>query len=726
VPPRSETSNVRELKNLRGHLEIAAASPRTVVTRGVVVDIAPMREAVVALRHSEALNRAVVDALAEGVVVLAPSGDVVLWNASALDLLGAEPEDLRSAAAEVLAGATLLRRGGRWLRGRAGAGPAPGALHVVSFEDVTDRHEAAERLRAERDRAQRYLDVASTMMVVIGADARIALLNRKGGEVLGHAEHELLGRDWFEAVVPAAERLDARLRFTRQVSGVDAHQEHFESSVVTREGEARVIAWHSTLLRGDDGAVTGVLRSGEDVTERRRAEEQVRFLAYHDRLTGLPNRVLLEEHLTLALARSRRTGSELALLELDLDQFRLVNDSLGHAAGDRVLRETGERLAAVTRAQDLLAHAGGDTFLLLLADLEDGAADAATVVARIARETLEAPFDVDGARFHLSASVGVALSPRHGDTADELLKRADAAVSQAKRRGDGIAVYEPPAVDARTRLSLTARLRRAIERDELELHFQPVVDPAGGELTGAEALVRWRDPEHGLIPPAVFIPTAEETGLIESVGEWVVETVCRQAAEWGARYDVPRLGFNLSPRELRRDDLAGAILATARYHGVRPDTLVAELTETSIMATPQRTEALLGELAAAGFNLALDDFGTGHSSLFRLRQLPFRVLKIDRAFLRGVPEDGGAASVVAAVVALGRALGMSVVAEGVETEAQRAFLVAHGCPHAQGFLLHRPMPAADFAALLAQRSPRAATSTIDASMSHSTGARSSV
>jgi EAL domain-containing protein (putative c-di-GMP-specific phosphodiesterase class I) len=279
-------------------------------------------------------------------------------------------------------------------------------------------------------------------------------------------------------------------------------------------------------------------------------------------------------------------------------------------------------------------------------------------------------------------------------------------MEQAKRSGTSPAFYEPAPVDARTRLSLGARVRRALEHDEFELHFQPVVAPADGTLAGAEALIRWNDPEHGMVAPGDFISAAEDTGIIEAVGEWVLDALCRQAHAWvplGVGPDGVRLSFNLSPRELRRSDLVPAIIERVAAYGLEPGTLCVELTESSAMAQPARTAPLLRDLHEAGFTLAIDDFGTGHSSLTRLRELPVDVLKIDRSFLRTVPGDGQAAAMVAAVLALGRALGMTAIAEGVETRAQHAFLVDHGCPLAQGFLLGRPMPADELELLLRER-----------------------
>jgi diguanylate cyclase (GGDEF)-like protein len=487
------------------------------------------------------------------------------------------------------------------------------------------------------------------------------------------------------------------------VAGADAPREALESVVRTKDGDDRTIAWRSAPLRGDDGAIMAVVRSGEDVTERRRAEAQVAYLAYHDALTGLPNRTQLEEQLRLDLVRARRSGEAVALLHFDLDNFKLVNDSLGHAAGDEALRETARRVADLVRAGDVLARLGGDEFLLLMRCAGAGVAEeAARLAAERIAAALERPFDVADAEFHVGASIGVALFPEHGTDAEALLKRADAALHQAKRTGGAtVALYEREEGDARARLSLTSRLRRAIGEGELRLHYQPIVALGDGMLTGVEALVRWEDPRHGLVPPADFIPIAEETGLIDPIGDWVVEELCAQALRWAQAGRRPRLAFNLSPRQLRRADLVSSIDERIARHGLRPQQFCAELTETAIMSDAHRHRSLLDELHEAGLTIAIDDFGAGHSSLARLRDLPVQVLKVDRAFLDKVPADSGSAAIVAAILALADALDMTTIVEGVETGEQLGFLRERRCPFGQGYLLGRPVPAEQvpFAAL---------------------------
>jgi diguanylate cyclase (GGDEF)-like protein len=469
------------------------------------------------------------------------------------------------------------------------------------------------------------------------------------------------------------------------------------------------VQWRNTVLYDHEGRLTTTLSSGLDVTERRVAEERIAHLAYHDSLTGLPNRALLREHLEPALARARRSDCSVALLYLDLDDFKLVNDSFGHDAGDELLCRVAERLFARRRASDVLARQGGDEFLLLLTDLGEDAAAVATAAAQGMLDTLAEPFRAADESFHLTGSIGISIFPRDADDTATLLRHADTAMYEAKADGRSrVMRYEQRAAASIDRLSLTTRLRRAVESDELTLHWQPIVAPADGTLHALEALVRWNDPVRGLVEPVDFIPVAEETGLIEQVGDWVVDAICRQRAAWRGQGVDPRVHLNVSARELRHSDFADRMLARVAAHGQGLDGLTIEITETVAMRERARTEPMLRQLVQAGAQIAIDDFGSGYSSLTRLRSLPIEVLKLDGTFLTDVPQSAEAAAVVTAVVELAAALGMTAVAEGVETEEQRAFLVERGCPLAQGFLLGHPAPAGDLAELVAGAGRRAA------------------
>jgi diguanylate cyclase (GGDEF)-like protein/PAS domain S-box-containing protein len=562
--------------------------------------------------------------------------------------------------------------------------------------DITAQRRAEEGLREERDRAQRYLDLAGMVVLVLGADERIALLNRAGHQMLGHDDGTLVGRNWFDACLPAQGRDVARATFRRLLAGDPEPQlESFENTVLAADGDERVVRWNTTVLLDEDGAATATLSSGVDVTEARRAEQQIAYLAYHDSLTGLPNRALLREHLELALARARRNGTAVALLYLDLDDFKLVNDSLGHAAGDELLSRIALGLRERTRATDLLSRQGGDEFLILLSDLDqDGAQAAAEAAAQSVMAAFADPFRIAGAEFHVGASVGISLFPRDADDPAALLKHGDAAMYQAKSAGRSeVVVYDGDQRHAMERLSLSTRLRRAIADDELVLHWQPIVSLADGSITAVEALVRWQDPDRGLLLPDEFVPFAEDTGLIDRLGAWVADAVAAQRHAWRAAGVDLDVHLNVSPRQMAREGFVDDLVERLAAGGLDLAGVTLEITESMALADDGRAAPILRELHDAGVRLAIDDFGAGWSSLSRLRDLPVQVVKIDRSFLAGVPGAEGPEAIVSAMLALVEALGMETIAEGVESEVQREFLADLGCPTGQGYLLGRPLPA---------------------------------
>jgi diguanylate cyclase (GGDEF)-like protein/PAS domain S-box-containing protein len=561
---------------------------------------------------------------------------------------------------------------------------------VMGVWQAYGRARRATQLAAEHRRAQQYLDVAGTMIVVLDPDGVIERINRRTCEVLGYSEEELTGAEWFALAVPDDFRATALENFRRGLAGRPRAEVDPATPIVTRAGERRFVTWSGRMVTTRTGG--GMLIAGEDVTEQRAAQAHVRHMAYHDALTGLANRTKLEEHVALALARALRHQRSAAVLYIDLDRFKLVNDTLGHAAGDELLRQVAARLAARTRASDLLARHGGDEFTLLLADLEGDARAAAERVARDLLETLEQPFQLEGHEFEIAASVGIATFPDDGADMAEVLKRADNALYEAKHGGRGTIRFATGETAAATgRLTLTARLRRALARDEFELYYQPVFSVRTGDAVAVEALLRWNDPERGMVPPGEFIPGAEDSGLIEPIGDWVVDAAIAQAEAWRALGLRPDIAFNVSPRQLRSAGFADRLLA--RLQRADATQFIAEITESAAMADPEYTVPLLERLAAAGLRLAIDDFGADFSSLARLRDLPVHELKIDRSFLRGVPGDERSGAIVTAIARLAQALELTAVAEGVEEAAQLAFLERQGCELAQGFHLARPQPA---------------------------------
>ena len=433
---------------------------------------------------------------------------------------------------------------------------------------------------------------------------------------------------------------------------------------------------------------------------------RLRRQALHDSLTGLPNRTMLAEHLAVALARARRSGRAIALAYIDLDDFKLVNDNLGHAAGDRLLVDVGHRLESCLRDTDVLARQGGDEFLLLLADLDDPetAKKAAVATYERMRAAFDEPFHLDGAELAIGVSMGVSVFPQDASDAETLHRHADTSMYRAKENGGGLTVFEASQAAAPlARLSLAARLRRAIDDGELELHYQPIWDLSAGGIMGIEALVRWRHPLRGLVPPLEFIPVAEQTGVIDALGDWVLEETCRQARVWQDLGLSPGLGINVSPYQLRRPAFAERMRGTIVSHDLDPGRFIVELTESAWMLDADRTLLMLQELREAGLVLALDDFGAGYSSLSRLLHLPLQIVKIDRQFLDGVPDQPGAVAVLDAIMRVAKTCGCDIVIEGIETDAQRDVVTGMGARLGQGFGLGRPLPAAEATALLLER-----------------------
>jgi diguanylate cyclase (GGDEF)-like protein/PAS domain S-box-containing protein len=608
----------------------------------------------------------------------------------------------------------LIRPDGRivWIRDHAvlvrDAAGGRRCWQGVMF-DVTDRketegqlHEAESRYRAlvEDLPAIVYVDRADDSMITTFVSPQIE-------SILGvSAQQYMDDPDLWGRMLHPDDREHAMAIYTRGRETGEPFA--FEYRLIATDG--RVVWFRDSAVvipaaGGGPGVIQGVML---DITERKLAEEQVAFLAYHDSLTGLPNKAMFDELLELSLARARRHDVGVAVLYVDVDNFKLVNDSLGHEAGDALIVQLAERLKEATRETDLVARQGGDEFLLLLADMErtspvsdgDGALIVAESVANRVQQSLVEPFDVDGTELYLTASVGISVFPIDAQDGATLMKNADTAMFRSKKAGPGgYVMHEADDADALSKLSLSTRLRKAVEQKSWMLHYQPLIDLRSGSMFGVEALIRWPEPNGGLVPPGEFIPLAEEMGLIEAIGDWVVEEISRQQEAWRAEGLDVEIGFNLSPRQMWQDDLVGRIVTTVSDAGMDPRKLTVEITESTAMTDPERTLALLNDLHDRGVKLAIDDFGTGYSSLARLRHMPVDILKIDRMFVREVHTDPQSASMVSAIIALALNLGMDALAEGIETEEEWRFLADRGCPYGQGYFFSRPVPGTEILAM---------------------------
>lgn len=443
------------------------------------------------------------------------------------------------------------------------------------------------------------------------------------------------------------------------------------------------------------------LQTLERESERERAEERIRYLATHDSLTDLPNRVLFGELLDQAAATARRNGETLAVLFIDLDRFKLVNDTLGHAAGDMLLKEMTSRLRATLRESDVLARLGGDEFVILLQNTKGP--DNAAVVARKLLDSALAPITVLGQECRVTASIGISFYPDHGSSQTELMKNADTAMYLAKEKGKNTFEFYLPGMQsqANERLALETGLRNAIHNNEFFLHYQAKLDLRTDKITGVEALLRWHHPTMGNITPAQFIPLCEENGAIVPIGRWVLNTACRQNAEW-QRQGLPPISMavNLSARQFTDPDLLSDIQTALDESGMSPTLLELELTESMVMLNPARTFDILTQLKALGVRVALDDFGVGYSSLAQIKGYPINSLKVDRSFIRNLPENSQDRALTEAIINMAHALSLTVVAEGVETEAQEVFLRGLACDESQGFYFSRPSSAEAFSDLL--------------------------
>ena len=579
---------------------------------------------------------------------------------------------------------------------RSAAGEVIGSASIG--EDITEQQRAHQDLIKAEARYRATFDEAAVGITHTSLDGRLLRVNLKYCEMLGYTEAELAGRAVDLVTHPDDRALVAAQR-TRLLYAGEALP--VEKRNLRKDGSVIWVSVSAALVRDADGAPDYLVAMVQDMTERRRAEAALQHQAYHDSLTGLPNRALFYDRLEQAVSYARRRDITVAALVVDLDRFKMVNDSLGHTVGDRLLQQVGQRLSTCVRSGDTVARIGGDEFGVLLADMARPQ-DAAIVGEKIL-EALAPAFDVEAHEVFLTASAGIAAFPCDGSDSVALIRNADAAMSRAKEHGRDNYQFYTAEMNARAmeKLLLQNDLRHALEREEFLLHYQPKASLGSGQITGFEALLRWQHPRRGLVSPAEFVPLLEDSGLIVPVGEWVVRTACAQIVAWrDAGLEPLPVAVNLSAKQFFHGDIVAVVEAALAERGVDPRLLDLEITESDVMRNPEEAAAILGKLRDRGVRIGIDDFGTGYSSLSYLKRLPVECLKIDRSFVGGLPADADDASIARAVITMAHSLGLRVVAEGVENEAQRRFLATHECDEMQGYLLSRPQPALEAARFL--------------------------
>ncbi|MFT3733992.1 MAG: EAL domain-containing protein [Rhodocyclaceae bacterium] len=687
----------------------------------VIEDITARKQAAAELRESEGRMRLILSAMREGVVMRDASGQVIIANAAARRTYGLAPdetfpplfdpmglryfhEDGSPCPIDELPGARAMRTGRStsavvgverrdasrvWFVARAEplARDDRTGLHPVVFtmSDISAQRRAEEELRL----AATVFDNSVEAIMITDAQRRILSVNRAFCELTGFEASDAAGQ---MPQMLAASRFDAS-----QIQLVWNNTERNGSwqgeSMISRYDGSEFPGWQSiSAVRDRAGTLTNFVAVFSDITERKASEARIAFLAHHDPLTALPNRTLFQDRLEQALARAERSEQKVALLFLDLDRFKTINDSLGHIAGDRLLRAVAERLSFCVRDTDTVCRQGGDEFLIVLSDLLD-----AEVPARIAEKILRKlaePFDLEGHTLGTSFSIGIAVYPDDGRSTDVLMKNADTAMYHAKESGRNTYRFftEQMNANALERLQIENHLRLALDRGELLLHYQPQVDLTSGEIVGAEALIRWQSDTLGFVPPGRFIPIAEESGLIVPIGRWVLRQACLHARAWQlAGHQSVGVAVNISPLQFRRDDIVATVREVLRDTGLPAASLELEITESLIMQHAESVLETMQNLKALGVRLSIDDFGTGYSSLSYLKRFAVDRLKIDQSFVRDIAEDPDDAAIVRAIIQMGKSLKLDVVAEGAEARAQVDFLVREGCRTAQGYFFCPPV-----------------------------------
>ncbi|CAA7623918.1 EAL domain-containing protein [Magnetospirillum sp. SS-4] len=676
-----------------------------------IYDVSTRKQAERTLRDSKALIRAMLDSSVDGITLLDDAGLILALNSAAAAILDHDAARLAGESIWPLLPPPVARRLrqdaervlklGETVEGHEAIGSRLFDIHMhpvandegrieriaLFSRDVTQSHQRRQQLR----KLETALEQAPVSVMITDRLGAIEYVNRTFVLISGYSEDEVLGRN--PRLLKSGDTPNSVYRDMWHCLGNGGT---WQGELCNRAKDGSLFWEYATLspVRDDDGMVTHYMAVKENITPRKEAERKLEHQATHDLLTGLPNRLLLEDRVHHAIELARREARRLGLMFIDLDRFKIVNDSLGHVAGDELLKVLAERLRHALRRSDTLARLGGDEFVVVLTHFQNSGelADVAEKIVKV----LEDPVELSGHAIHVGASIGIALYPDDGGDFHALMKGADAAMYRAKQKGrNTFCFYDSRMNDeALDRLKLEEALRRALIRNEFQLYYQPQIDLVTGMMTGVEALIRWNCPERGLVAPSVFIPVAEESNLISLIGWWVLEEACRQLVIWRDIGLPPvKIAVNVSGRQFLNHALVECISNLLHQYGVHPSQLEIELTESTVMAEPERAIEQLGRLREIGIQVSVDDFGTGYSSLSYLKRLPLSTIKVDRSFIRDVNSQSDNAAIVSAILGLADALDMSIIAEGVETEGEEAHLRDAGCIKVQGFRYAQPMPA---------------------------------
>ena len=579
---------------------------------------------------------------------------------------------------------------------------------------------ANKRIAAQLENSEklyRYLvDSSPDIIYTLNDKGRFTFVNDRACQLLGFSRQELIGQHY--SILVHEQDLE-RARFVFNERRIDERaSRNVELRLKCHHGAGAERTFNNTLMTISLNSIGmhvpdlevkkleffGTYGVARDITDRKRAEEAMSYQAYHDILTDLPNRMLFKDRLGLAVIQAKRRATELAVLFIDLDRFKLVNDTLGHVKGDELLQQVSLRLRQCLRGGDTLARQGGDEFTIVLPELRDR--DQARASADKLLACLHQPFNLDGHEVHISASIGIAVYPGDGESIDELLRHADIAMYQVKALGkNGHSFYHSSMLDvSRHKIALEQSLRKALAHDELEMHYQPQIDVITGRVIGAEGLMRWNHPQRGLLPASEFLPFAEDNGLMLPISDWMIGALCRDMQIWNAAGGQGiRLSLNLSPQYLDRGDFFEKMRGALVRYGISPAQIEVEITENLCIRSPQYAIEQLNKLCQLGVSVAIDDFGTGYSSLSYLHRFPIHTIKIDQSFVKEIYNEHGHYPVILAIISIARGLGLHLIAEGVETDAQARYLKANGCLTMQGYLYHRPVSLADFIGVLQEQ-----------------------